>query len=89
MIVAGILSNVSSSSSSSLVIRYSVNHVENIIHDWKQNSQQNYMQFNFDVVFKKSLVGRKDFFLCNTLIVKSDFVKNSFAVSVQHIVLVY
>lgn len=33
MIVAGILSNVSSSSSSSLVIRYSVNHVENIIHD--------------------------------------------------------
>lgn len=47
------------------------------------------MQFNFDVVFKKSLVGRKDFFLCNTLIVKSDVVKNSFAVSVQHIVLVY
>lgn len=47
------------------------------------------MQFNFDVVFKKSLVGRKDFFLRNTLIVKSDFVKNSFAVSVQHIVLVY
>lgn len=31
----------------------------------------------------------KTFFLCNTLIVKSDFVKNSFAVSVQHIVLVY
>lgn len=48
------------------------------------------MQFNFDVVFKKSLVGRKDFFMYrNTLIVKSDFVKNSFAVSVQHIVLVY
>lgn len=31
----------------------------------------------------------KTFFLCNTLIVKPDFVKNSFAVSVQHIVLVY
>lgn len=47
------------------------------------------MQYNFDVVFKKSLVERKDFFLCNTLIVKSDFVKkNSFAVSVQHIVLI-
>lgn len=38
MIVAGILSNVSSSSSSSLVIRYSVNHVENIIRDYKNKT---------------------------------------------------
>lgn len=57
-----------------LGIRYSMNHVENIINDWKQNSLENYMQLNFDVVPKR--VWRLGFFFkFSTLFVMSDFVK--------------